>query len=94
MTSAVNKHRHMVILSIIFAVCILIEIFVCNANSFRIRNNGKFQMRRYPLDQLEIVNAEVDAADGTITYRGEDDGSVFIHIRNIDTVIGSPHFSC
>ncbi len=35
-------------------------------------------MRRYPLDQLEIVNAEVDAADGTITYRGEDDGSVFI----------------
>lgn len=46
-------------------------------------------MRRYPLDQLEIVNAEVDAADGTITYRGEDDGSVFIHIRNIDTVIGS-----
>lgn len=33
------NRRQMIVLSIIFAVCVLIEIFVCNANSLHSRFN-------------------------------------------------------
>lgn len=86
------NRRQMIVLTIIFAVCALAEIFVCNANSFHNRLNtwkGVCKQRTYTLEQLEITNADVNTAEGTITYKSEYGGSVFIQIRNIDTTIKS-----
>lgn len=88
--TAVNR-KHMIDLSIIFIICVLTEVFVCNANSFRMGLNpsGTYEQKKYTLDQLEITNADVNTAEGTVTCRSDYGGSVFIHIKDIDTTIGS-----
>lgn len=48
-----------------------------------------YEQKTYTLDQLEITNADVNASEGTIIYRNEYGSSVFIHMKNIDTTIGS-----
>ncbi len=89
MAITLKNRKPIIILSILFAVCILIEIFVCNADYFRLKNDKKYQHKSYTLDQLEITNADVNTKRGTITYKREYGDSVFLHIKEIDTNIGS-----
>lgn len=84
-----SNRKNIISVSLILVISVLIEIFVCNANSFRVIDNEKFERKNYTLEQMEITNADVDTENGTICYKSEYGGSVFIHINNIDTSIGT-----
>lgn len=85
---AANRKNSISVLFIL-VIGILIEIFVCNANSFRVLDKIKFERKKYTLEQMEITNADINAEDGTIYYKSEYGASVFIHVSNIDTNIGT-----
>lgn len=63
--------RHIISISIIF-LYELMEVFICNANAFCIGNNGKSEQTKYTLDMPELTGADINASDGTITYRSFD----------------------
>lgn len=75
--------------SLILVISALIEIFVCNANSFRVMDKDKFERKKYTIEQMEIAGADINAEDGTISYKSEYGGSVFIHVSNIAANIGT-----
>ena len=60
--------RHAIIIVMIFVICILIECLICNANAFRLKNNGDYKQKTYTLQDLKITNAEVDMDNGKIIY--------------------------
>ncbi len=81
--------RHAIVIVMIFVICILIECLICNANAFRLKNNGDYKQKTYTLQDLKITNAEVDMDNGKIIYNNTEHSPVFIHINNIDTKIGT-----
>lgn len=59
-----NRNRNIVIVFAIGITSLLVEIFLCNANSFRIRDRDKFEAREYTLEDLQISGADVDPGGG------------------------------
>ena len=45
--------RHAIIIVMIFVICILIECLICNANAFRLKNNGDYKQKTYTLQDLK-----------------------------------------
>lgn len=80
---------HIIIISLICAACLTVEIFICNANAFRIKKNGEYEHKTYTLADMQITNADVDTGNNTITYRSDYGSYVFIQIDRIDTNIGT-----
>ena len=68
--------RHAIIIVMIFVICILIECLICNANAFRLKNNGDYKQKTYTLQDLKITNAEVDMDNGKIIYNNTEHSPV------------------
>lgn len=83
------KNRHIAVLLGLGMISILVEIFLCNANSFRLINHDRFAAREYTLEDLKISGADVDLESETLTYRQEYGSSIFIEMDDINTCIGN-----
>ena len=84
-----SKHRNLTAIMIILAVSLFIEIVICNANAFRVKNNGQYEQKTYGIADLGISGADVNINDNEIIYRKDYGASVFIELNDIDTKIGT-----
>lgn len=71
----------------IVVICLLIEIFICNANSFHILNTSKYEKKIYTVDQMETTGFEVTG--NILTYVADYGEEASITIKNIDTNVGT-----
>lgn len=76
---------------LIAAVCLLIEIFVCNANSFRVLNGSKYEKKSYTVDQMETSGFEVTG--NILTYVADYGQEASITLKNIDTCVGTVYLN-
>uniref|UniRef100_UPI003209F5F1 hypothetical protein n=1 Tax=Catenibacillus scindens TaxID=673271 RepID=UPI003209F5F1 len=72
---------------ILGAVCLLIEVFICNANSFRVLNHEKYERKSYTVDQMETTGFEVTG--NILTYVADYGEEASVTIKNIDTNVGT-----
>lgn len=71
--------------------CLFIEIFICNANSFRILNTGKYEKKSYTVDQMETTGFEVTG--NILTYVADYGQEASITLKNIDTNVGTVYLN-
>jgi len=70
-----------------FALCLIIEIFICNVNSFRLWGKGQYEKRVYTLDtNLEFKGAEITET-GLIC--DTDEKNLTIILKGLDTCVGT-----
>lgn len=72
---------------IIFILCLLAEIFVFNANSFRVLNRSKYEKKSFTVDQMETTGFEVTG--NILTYVADYGQEASLTIKNIDTNVGT-----
>lgn len=72
---------------ILAAVCLLIEVFICNANSFRVLNQETYERKSYTVDQMETTGFEVTG--NILTYVADYGEEASVTIKNIDTNVGT-----
>lgn len=74
---------------IILFVCLFVEVFICNANAFRIKNTQEYEQKTYKMDDLQFTNVDVNLEDSSITYRKEHGSFIFIEMTGINTKVGT-----
>ena len=72
---------------IIIMVCLLLEIFVCNGNSFQVLDKQKYERKSFTVDQMETTGFEVEG--NILTYVEDYGEEASITIKNIDTCVGT-----
>ena len=72
---------------ILASVCLLIEVFICNANSFRVLNQETYERKSYTVDQMETTGFEVTG--NILTYVADYGEEASVTIKNIDTNVGT-----
>lgn len=72
---------------LLFILCLLLEIFVFNANSFRVLNKSKYEKKSFTVDQMETTGFEVNG--NILTYMESYGEEASITIKGIDTNVGT-----
>lgn len=76
--------RKMIVIAVL---CLLIEIFLCNANAFRVLNKNKYEKKSYTVDQMETSGFEVTG--NILTYVADYGQEASITLKDIDTCVGT-----
>lgn len=76
---------------VIAVVCLLLEIFICNGNSFRILNKSKYEKKSYTVEQMETSGFEVTG--NILTYVADYGQEPSITLKNIDTCVGTVYLN-
>lgn len=71
----------------LFILCLLIEILVCNANSFHVWNRDRYERKTYTVDQMETSGFEVTG--NILTYVADYGEEASITLKGIGTEIGT-----
>lgn len=72
---------------VLVIICLAIEIFICNANSFRVLNSRKYEKKSFTVDQMETTGFEVTG--NSLTYVKDYGQEASITIKNINTNVGT-----
>lgn len=80
-----NGMKSKIILLIV--LCLLIEIFICNGNSFRLINQNKYTRKSFAMDQIETTGFEITG--NILTYMADYGEEASITIKDIGTCIGT-----
>lgn len=68
-------------------ICLFIEIFAFNANSFRVLNKEKYEKKTFTVEQMETTGFEVTG--NILTYVRDYGEEPSVTIKNIDTNVGT-----
>ncbi len=74
-------------LLLIFVACLLLEVLVCNANSFRVWNSKRYERKTFTVDQMETSGFEVTG--NILTYVADYGEEASITLKDIDTEVGT-----
>ena len=72
---------------LLVVLCLLVEIFICNANSFRVLNQNKYARKSFAVDQMETTGFEVTG--NILTYVADYGEEASITIKDIGTCVGT-----
>lgn len=82
MKCKIDKH-----LVLLFVVCVLVEVFLFNINSFKIWNKEKYEKKSYSVEQLGLKG--FDYSEGILTYVPDWGQEPTLVIKDIDTCVGT-----
>mgnify|MGYP003293825385 CR=1 FL=1 len=88
--SAMEDFKLDIVISSIFLLCVILEIFVFNINSFRIIDKSKYEKKSYTVDQMEITGFEVTG--NILTYvpdYGQEPAIILKDINIYDNLYGA-----
>lgn len=72
---------------VLVIICLAIEIFICNANFFRVLNSQKYEKKSFTVDQMETTGFEVTG--NILTYVADYGEEASVTIKDINTSVGT-----